>query len=147
MVWSRFFFSKIFVLKFYFRAASSNASWNWNTNINPENEKLRAEGRVSFWCFRNVLWLVKTIVQSELKQNPLQASAASAAFTQKIGRCAIEKFQDVANACSASTSDPNCTLEDEPGVQADGYVPQLWTKEKQLRQRVYTFSSLFCREL
>ena len=31
-------------------------------------------------------------------------------------------------------SDPNCTLEDEPGVQADGYVPQLWTKEKQLRK-------------
>ena len=30
-------------------------------------------------------------------------------------------------------SDANCTLEDEPGTQADGYVPQLWTKEKQLR--------------
>ena len=65
--------------------------------------------------------------------NPFKASAASAAFTQKIGRCAIEKFQDVANACSTSMSDANCTLEDEPGTQAPGYVPQLWTKEKQLR--------------
>ena len=68
-----------------------------------------------------------------LIENPFKASAASAAFTQKIGRCAIEKFQDVANACSISMSDANCTLEDEPGTQADGYVPQLWTKEKQLR--------------
>ena len=65
--------------------------------------------------------------------NQFKASAASAAFTQKIGRCAIEKFQDVANACSISMSNANCTLEDEPGTQADGYVPQLWTKEKQLR--------------
>jgi len=86
------------------RAASSNASWNWNIDINPENEKLRSE-----------------------------ASAASAAFTQKIGRCAIEKFQNVANACSKSMSDENCTLEDEAGIQKPGYVPQLWTKEKQLR--------------
>ena len=80
--------------------------------------------------------MVETIVQSEfdyVNLNPLQASAASAAFTQKIGRCAIEKFQDVANACSISMSDANCTLEDEPGTQATGKVPQLWTKEKQLR--------------
>ena len=90
--------------------------------------------------------MVETIVQSEfdyVNLKPLQASAASAAFTQKIGRCAIEKFQDVANACSISMSDANCTLEDEPGTQAPGYVPQLWTKEKQLRlgySQFYPFS-------
>ena len=79
--------------------------------------------------------------------NPFKASAASAAFTQKIGRCAIEKFQDVANACSTSMSDANCTLEDEPGTQADGYVPQLWTKEKQLRLGYLQFQLFYEKNL
>jgi len=84
--------------------AENVASWAQATDINPENE-----------------------------EKELQAQKESAAWSEVIGRCAVEYFGKLVTDCIADDSE--CTLMDEDCKECDGseFGVQAWTKAKQLR--------------